>query len=130
MADDTRDVSDDTVRETKEEEHTAESQQPSTHTEVKSTSKDQSYKIDVLLKPAGDAPIMKKKKWAVERNKQISWICAFIKKYIRCDPTDSLFLYVNQSFSPSPDTEIGSVFDCFGSDGKLVLHYCKSQAWG
>ncbi|KAJ8319477.1 hypothetical protein KUTeg_004568 [Tegillarca granosa] len=123
MADDTRDVSDDTVRETKEEEHTAESQQPSTHTEVKSTSKDQSYKT-------GDAPILKKKKWAVERNKQISWICAFIKKYIRCDPTDSLFLYVNQSFSPSPDTEIGSVFDCFGSDGKLVLHYCKSQAWG
>lgn len=19
---------------------------------------------------------------------------------------------------------------CFGSDGKLVLHYCKTQAWG
>lgn len=23
-----------------------------------------------------------------------------------------------------------SLFQCFGSDGKLVLHYCKSQAWG
>lgn len=22
------------------------------------------------------------------------------------------------------------VMQCFGSDGKLVLHYCKSQAWG
>lgn len=127
MADDTRDIPEETVSETREEE-----QQPSTHTEVKAiiSPKDQSSKIDVLLKPAGDAPIMKKKKWAVERNKQISWVCAFIKKYIRCEPTDSLFLYVNQSFSPSPDTEIGSVFDCFGSDGKLVLHYCKSQAWG
>jgi len=23
-----------------------------------------------------------------------------------------------------------SLFQCFGSDGKLILHYCNSQAWG
>uniref|UniRef100_A0A672LTB6 Ubiquitin-like protein ATG12 n=1 Tax=Sinocyclocheilus grahami TaxID=75366 RepID=A0A672LTB6_SINGR len=40
------------------------------------------------------------------------------------------FIYVNQSFAPSPDQEVGVLFECFGSDGKLVLHYCKSQAWG
>ncbi|XP_033751738.1 ubiquitin-like protein ATG12 isoform X2 [Pecten maximus] len=91
-------------------------------------------KIDVLLKPAGDAPIMKKKRWAVERNKRVSWISEFIKKYLKLDPKnlwyDGLFLYVHQSFAPSPDTEIGTVFDCFGSDGKLVVHYCRTQAWG
>ncbi|XP_042627824.1 ubiquitin-like protein ATG12 [Cyprinus carpio] len=41
----------------------------------------------------------------------------------------SMFIYVNQSFAPSPDQEVGVLFECFGSDGKLVLHYCKSQAW-
>ncbi|XP_064615932.1 ubiquitin-like protein ATG12 [Liolophura sinensis] len=87
-------------------------------------------KVDVLLKPAGDAPIMRKKKWAVERTKQIGWVSEFIKKYIKSDPSESLFLYVNQSFCPSPDSEVGTVYDCFGSDGKLVLHYCKTQAWG
>lgn len=87
-------------------------------------------KIDVLLKPAGDAPIMKKKRWAVERNKRVSWISEFIKKYLKLDPKESMFLYVHQSFAPSPDTEIGTVFDCFGSDGKLVVHYCRTQAWG
>ncbi|XP_076073554.1 ubiquitin-like protein ATG12 [Mytilus galloprovincialis] len=87
-------------------------------------------KIDVLLKAAGDAPIMKKKKWSVDRNKRVSWISEFIKKYLKFEPTESMFLYVNQSFAPAPDTEVGSVFDCFGSDGKLVLHYCKTQAWG
>ncbi|OWF46477.1 ubiquitin-like protein ATG12 [Mizuhopecten yessoensis] len=87
-------------------------------------------KIDVLLKPAGDAPIMKKKRWAVERNKRVSWISEFIKKYLKLDQKESMFLYVQQSFAPSPDTEIGTVFDCFGSDGKLVVHYCRTQAWG
>jgi len=87
-------------------------------------------KVDILLKPAGDAPIMKKKKWTVDRSKRIAWVSDFIKKYIKSDPSESLFLYVNQAFAPSPDTDIGSVFDCFGSDGKLVLHYCRTQAWG
>ncbi|KAL4224609.1 Ubiquitin-like protein [Mactra antiquata] len=87
-------------------------------------------KVDVLLKPAGDAPIMKKKKWAVERHKKVAYIADFIKKFIKMDMGESLFLYVNQSFSPALDTEVGCVYDCFGSDGKLVLHYCKSQAWG
>lgn len=105
-----------------------------TETEEKSTPASPSHvaetKIDVLLKPAGDAPIMKKKKWAVDRNKRIGWVGEFIKKYLKLTAQDSLFLYVNQSFAPTPDTEIGSIFDCFGSDGKLVLHYCKTQAWG
>ncbi|GAV03121.1 hypothetical protein RvY_13597 [Ramazzottius varieornatus] len=87
-------------------------------------------KIDVLLKAVGDAPIMKKKKWAVEPNKKVAWIADFVRKYIKCEPHESLFLYVNQYFSPSPDQEIGSIYECFGSDGKLVLHYCKQQAWG
>ncbi|GAB1610177.1 ubiquitin-like protein ATG12 [Argonauta hians] len=87
-------------------------------------------KVDVLLKPAGDAPIMKKKRWAVERTMKVSSICEFIKKYIKCDPADSMFLYVRQSFAPSLDTPVGSLFDCYGSDGKLVLHYCKTAAWG
>ncbi|CAG5117657.1 unnamed protein product [Candidula unifasciata] len=87
-------------------------------------------KVDILLKPAGDAPIMKKKKWTVERSRKIAGVAEFIKKFIKMEPSESLFLYVNQSFAPSPDTEIGSIFDCFGSDGKLVLHYCRTQAWG
>ncbi|GFS23249.1 ubiquitin-like protein ATG12 [Elysia marginata] len=87
-------------------------------------------KVDILLKHAGDAPIMSKRKWTVDRTKKISWVADFIKKYIKSDPSESLFLYVNQSFAPAPDTDLGSIFDCFGSDGKLVLHYCRTQAWG
>ncbi|KAL4616726.1 ubiquitin-like protein ATG12 isoform X1 [Arapaima gigas] len=87
-------------------------------------------KIDVLLKAVGDTPIMKTKKWAVERGRTVQSLALFISRFLKLEPSDQLFIYVNQSFAPSPDQEVGVLFECFGSDGKLVLHYCKSQAWG
>nr|CAD7395110.1 unnamed protein product [Timema cristinae] len=86
--------------------------------------------VDILLKATGNAPIMKKKKWAVDPDKPIGWIIEFIRKYLKLEPADSLFLYVNQSFAPSPDQIVRNLYDCYGTDGKLILHYCKSQAWG
>ncbi|KAI4873566.1 hypothetical protein NFI96_026254 [Prochilodus magdalenae] len=87
-------------------------------------------KIDVLLKAVGDTPIMKTKKWAVERGRTVQSLAQFISRFLKLEPSEQLFIYVNQSFAPSPDQEVGVLFECFGSDGKLVLHYCKSQAWG
>jgi ubiquitin-like protein ATG12 len=48
------------------------------------------FSVDVLLKAAGDAPIMKKKKWAVDANKTVAYLVEFIRKYIKCTPSDSL----------------------------------------
>nr|XP_002170630.2 autophagy protein 12-like [Hydra vulgaris] len=87
-------------------------------------------KVDCLLKAAGDAPIMKKRRWNVDGVKPVSYIIEFIKKYIKCEPSESLFVYVNQTFVPSPDQTLNNLYECFGTDGKLVLHYCKSEAWG
>ncbi|KAG7269352.1 hypothetical protein CRUP_006710 [Coryphaenoides rupestris] len=95
-----------------------------------SATPDHEKKIDVLLKSVGDTPIMRTKKWAVEKGRTIQSLSQFIAKFLKLDPSEQLFIYVNQSFSPSPDQEVGVLFECFGSDGKLVLHYCKSQAWG
>ncbi|XP_068631932.1 autophagy protein 12-like [Battus philenor] len=92
--------------------------------------KSDKVKVDILLKATGDAPIMKKKKWAVDAEKPIGWIIEFVKKYLKLEPEEKLFLYVNQTFAPSPDQIIRNLYECFGTDGKLVLHYCKSQAWG
>lgn len=86
--------------------------------------------VDVLLKAVGDTPIMKNKKWTIERNRTVQGLMDFIKKYLKMETSEQMFIYVNQSFAPSPDQEVGILYECFGSDGKLVLHYCKSQAWG
>jgi ubiquitin-like protein ATG12 len=87
-------------------------------------------KVDLLLKPTGDVPIMKKKKWQVDENKTVHWIISFIKRYLRLEDNETLFLYVAQAFAPSPDQKIKNLYDCFGTDGKLVLHYSKTPAWG
>jgi len=87
-------------------------------------------KIEIRLQAAGDAPIMKKKNYKVEGDKKISWILAFIRKYLKLEQADSLFLYVNQAFSPSPDQTVRNLAECFGSDNKLVLYYSRSQCWG
>uniref|UniRef100_A0A8I5ZYH3 Ubiquitin-like protein ATG12 n=1 Tax=Rattus norvegicus TaxID=10116 RepID=A0A8I5ZYH3_RAT len=89
-----------------------------------------SFEVDILLKAVGDTPIMKTKKWAVERTRTVQALIDFIRKFLRLLASEQLFIYVNQSFAPSPDQEVGTLYECFGSDGKLVLHYCKSQAWG
>ncbi|XP_024272268.1 ubiquitin-like protein ATG12 [Oncorhynchus tshawytscha] len=91
---------------------------------------DDKKKIDVLLKAVGDTPIMKTKKWSVEKGRTVQSLSQFISRFLKMEANEQLFIYVNQSFSPSPDQEVGVLFQCFGSDGKLVLHYCKSQAWG
>jgi ubiquitin-like protein ATG12 len=89
-------------------------------------------KVVFLLKAAGGAPILKKKKWALPRSKTMGHIVEFLKKYMQLDAQQQqqLFLYVNQAFSPALDTTIGSVYDCFSSEGTLVLHYALTQAWG
>jgi len=90
----------------------------------------QCKKVEVLLRPTGDAPILKRKKWQVDPSQTVQWVIQFLRKLLKCEQADSLFLYVNQAFAPSPDREIGSLYECFGVDGKLVLHYAKTQAWG
>uniref|UniRef100_A0A1B0D413 Ubiquitin-like protein ATG12 n=1 Tax=Phlebotomus papatasi TaxID=29031 RepID=A0A1B0D413_PHLPP len=86
--------------------------------------------VDILLNATGNVPIMKKRKWAVDQDKQISWIMKFIHKYLKLDPEEKIFLYVNQTFAPSPDQIVKNLYECYGTNGTLVLYYCKSQAWG
>jgi len=98
--------------------------------QVKSKSDLNKQKVDIFLKPTGNVPIMKQKKWSVEPDKKIWMIAEFIRKYLKLDPSEPLFIYVNQAFAPAPDQLIKNLYECFETDGKLVLHYCSTQAWG
>ncbi|XP_043490006.1 autophagy protein 12-like [Polistes fuscatus] len=86
--------------------------------------------VDILLKATGNAPIMKQKKWSVNQDYQIGKVSDFLKKYLKLEPSERLFLYVNQTFAPAPDQTLKNLYDCYGADGKLIIHYCKSPAWG
>lgn len=87
-------------------------------------------KVNLILKPTADVPIMKKKRWQVDETKTIQWVITFIKKYLKLEDKDTIFLYVAQAFAPPLDQQIKNLYDSFGTDGKLVLHYSKTPAWG
>ncbi|KHJ41909.1 autophagy protein Apg12 [Trichuris suis] len=87
-------------------------------------------KIELILKPVGDAPIMKDRKWEVATTRTVAWLHLFIRKYLKLNDAESLFLYVSQCFCLSNDYTLENVYDCFGSNGKLVLHYSVVEAWG
>lgn len=92
----------------------------------------------------GDTPIMKQKKWAVERGRTVQSLSQFISRFLKLDAGEQLvriktvgltkkisrntsvfefftytcgfflhpqFIYVNQSFAPSPDQDVGTLYD-------------------
>nr|XP_036220653.1 autophagy protein 12-like isoform X2 [Bactrocera oleae] len=87
------------------------------------TEKDNS-KICILLNATGNVPIIKKRKWTVDPNKTVSWIQKFIHQYLKLDANEQI------TFAPAPDQIIKNLYECHGTNGKLVLYYCKNQAWG
>ncbi|KAH8255260.1 hypothetical protein KR038_011906 [Drosophila bunnanda] len=78
-----------------------------------------SSKICVLLNATGNVPIIKKRTWTVDPNKTVSWIQKFIHKFLKLDANEQI---ANQI--------IKNLYECHGTNGKLVLYYCKNQAWG
>ncbi|CAG0920579.1 unnamed protein product [Notodromas monacha] len=107
---------------------------PQEHVEESST-KNESQMDDkptkVLLKPTGGAPVKKQKKFLLPLDQTFAMVLEFMRtKYLNLAPNDSLFVYVNQTFAPSPDQRLQNLYDCFAVEGKLVLYYCLTKAWG
>ena len=48
--------------------------------------------VEVLLKPAGGAPIIKQQKWSLAADKPLAYIAEFIKAF-KFDPHESLVRY-------------------------------------
>ena len=85
--------------------------------------------MEVLLKAAGDAPIMVKKKWQVDGSKQVAYIIEFIRKYIKCEPQDSLVSYMtcmsslSISWNTTPPPTHPHLLECWCNDNSLIPHH-------
>ncbi|XP_063711157.1 autophagy protein 12-like [Symsagittifera roscoffensis] len=87
-------------------------------------------KIEIMFQPVGSAPILKQKKFKVDPHKTIEFLHSTLKRLLKLTEGDSMFLYVNQAFAPSLDSVLKHLHDCYNIDGKLMIHYCTTQAWG
>ena len=60
------------------------------HKKIKIINEYSKFLVEVHLQATGDAPIMKQKKYKVDGEKRIDWVIAFIRKFLKLEPTDSL----------------------------------------
>ncbi|KAK1286968.1 Ubiquitin-like protein ATG12 [Acorus calamus] len=84
-----------------------------------------SRKVVVHLRATGDAPILKQAKFKIAGSDKFGKV--FLRRQLH---RDTLFVYVNSAFSPNPDELVIDLYNNFGFDGKLVINYACSMAWG
>ncbi|KAN0060016.1 Ubiquitin-like protein [Thecaphora frezii] len=87
-------------------------------------------KVVVRFKAIGNAPIMKTNYFRITAFNRFQAVIQFLRKELNFKPSDSLFLYINASFSPAPDDTVGNLFRCFGTEGHLIVNYSTTAAWG
>ncbi|KAH0927291.1 hypothetical protein HID58_019547 [Brassica napus] len=83
--------------------------------------------IVVHLRATGGAPILKQNKFKISGTDKFAKVIDFLGRQLH---SDSLFVYVNSAFSPNPDESVIDLYNNFGIDGKLVVNYACSMAWG
>eukprot|EP01048_Picozoa_sp_COSAG05_P000667 COSAG05_NODE_19_length_34900_cov_72.237464_17_plen_114_part_00 len=81
----------------------------------------------VKLLAVGSAPRLKKTKFQVGGDKTFAFVINFLRKQLKAE---TVFVYLNQAFSPSPDTPLAELYLCFSVDNALVISYCVTEAYG
>lgn len=84
---------------------------------------------NVFLKPVGSAPPLKQQKRTLNAELTISELISLLKQELQ---VDSLLLYVNAAFAPSPSDSLGELAKNFASQNQsqLNLNYSITPAWG
>ncbi|KNC85157.1 hypothetical protein SARC_02650 [Sphaeroforma arctica JP610] len=67
-------------------------------------------KVVVRFRAAGNAPIMKQAKFKITANESFQTVIDFLRRQLKFNQHDSLFLYINQAFQPSPDELVINLF--------------------
>ncbi|KAF9092444.1 hypothetical protein BGX29_007326 [Mortierella sp. GBA35] len=87
-------------------------------------------KVIVRFRAIGNAPILKQNIYKITASNKFMAVIQFLRKELNYQHSDPLFLYVNSAFSPAPDEIVNNLYKCFNTDGKLIVNYCTSPAWG
>lgn len=65
--------------------------------------------VTIRFKAVGSAPILSKPVCKITSTNRFEGVVAYLRKVLKCGPTDSVFLYVNQSFAPALDEIVGNL---------------------
>ena len=68
-----------------------------------------SEKVVVKFKPVGNAPALAQDVCKISSARRFEEVVRYLRKKLRCQDTDSVFLYVNSAFAPSLDEVVGNL---------------------
>lgn len=87
-----------------------------------------------MLSPVGKAPKLKVTKIKIKRSHTFQHLINFVRSTLEkgqaITKKDSLFLYVNSTFSPNGSERINDLYEGFKSGGVLIVNYALQEAWG
>ncbi|KAI9743027.1 MAG: Ubiquitin-like protein [Claussenomyces sp. TS43310] len=89
-------------------------------------------KVTVRFKAVGSAPILRQQLCKITATQRFEQVVTYLRRVLRCGPSDSVFLYVNSTFAPALDEIVGNLHRCFRNhaDDHLVVAYSMTPAFG
>jgi ubiquitin-like protein ATG12 len=87
-------------------------------------------KVVVEFRSAGEAPLLKNKKYKVLRTNSFAEVQMQVRKQLKIEVSDPMYFYCGTAFRPNPNDNLGDLYDCFQTGGTLIVHYCPKEAWG
>ncbi|KAH7151817.1 ubiquitin-like autophagy protein Apg12-domain-containing protein [Dactylonectria estremocensis] len=88
-------------------------------------------KVVIRFKPVGSAPALTQDVCKISAERKFEEVVRYLRRKLRCQNTDSVFLYVNSAFAPSLDEVIGNLHQCFkNSSNQLIVAYSLTPAFG
>ncbi|KAL2266191.1 hypothetical protein VTJ83DRAFT_5543 [Remersonia thermophila] len=89
------------------------------------------HKIVVRFKPVGSAPAVRRELVRVSSAQRFETVVAYLRKTLRVQEHESVFLYVNSTFAPALDEVVGNLWRCFkDSNEHLIVAYSMTPAFG
>ncbi|RCK63097.1 Ubiquitin-like protein ATG12 [Candida viswanathii] len=85
-------------------------------------------KIMIRFVPIGSTPSIQPRVFKISSGQTISTLNKFLCKKLR--HKGILHLYIQNSFMPLPDEQIGSLYALFKTNNELIISYCNTIAFG
>ncbi|KAI9751652.1 MAG: Ubiquitin-like protein [Chaenotheca gracillima] len=70
----------------------------------------QGRKVTVRFKAVGSAPILRTQVYKISASQRFETVVNFLRKNLKCGPTQSVFCYVNSVFAPALDEGVGALW--------------------
>ncbi|KAA8913315.1 ubiquitin-like autophagy protein Apg12-domain-containing protein [Sphaerosporella brunnea] len=90
----------------------------------------QPTKVTLKFKAMGSAPVLNKDSYKIKTSQRFENVVVFLRNQLDLGPDVSLYLYVNFSFMPALDENVGNLWASFKTGEELIINYSLQSAFG